>query len=162
MASPTAVQSTETSTGDAETVTTKVEHVRKASSPASLGPVSAKRTNAEALSNACDAMVDDNWRRLLTSGSKEGSPTAGFSTSPVDMGSRTERAVAYDVGLQQVVLQAVLLLSSWAFLALLQPKAHSLLLLTIICLSRLHLGWLVCCVFRMLVTGCRYVKTPKP
>lgn len=61
----------------------------------------------------------------------------------------------YCLGLKQLALQSVLLFVSWVSLALLHPNGCPLLLLFAIILSRLHLGWLLCCVLRMLLPRCR-------
>ncbi|CDI79059.1 hypothetical protein EPH_0008270 [Eimeria praecox] len=58
----------------------------------------------------------------------------------------------YRLGIQQLALQSVLLLVSWVFLAFLQPNGHPLLLLMAIAFSRLHLGWLLGCILRMLLS----------
>ena len=60
----------------------------------------------------------------------------------------------YCLGLKQLALQSVLLFVSWVSLALLHPNGCPLLLLFAIILSRLHLGWLLCCVLRMLLPRC--------
>ncbi|KAL8425234.1 hypothetical protein Efla_002399 [Eimeria flavescens] len=55
--------------------------------------------------------------------------------------------------LQQVTLQLLLLLASWASLALCQTALPPFLLLVAISLTRLHLGWLLLCLPSLLLRG---------
>ncbi|CDJ51306.1 hypothetical protein, conserved [Eimeria brunetti] len=89
-----------------------------------------------------------------TDGIKDIPQGVNGSTSSADTESSMDSAGEYCLGLKQLALQSVLLLVSWGFLALLQPNGRPLLLLVAIALSRLHLGWLLCCVLRMLLPRC--------
>ncbi|CDJ61251.1 hypothetical protein, conserved [Eimeria maxima] len=63
----------------------------------------------------------------------------------------------HHLGLRQLAFQSVLLLVSWISLAVFQPNGRPLLLIAAIALSRLHLGWLLCCILRMVLP--RYMST---
>lgn len=70
--------------------------------------------------------------------------------------NKKEKCPTPFLGVRQIATQSGLLLSSWAVLTLFQPGGHPVLLFVAIVLSRLHLGWLLCCMFRMVLSSCRY------